>query len=184
MMNNKGFTLIELIATIVILALVVGLGSYAITGIIKSSKEKSYTLLIENIENASETYYQECKYVNNTGVNCNQMDDNKYSVSLGDLVNYGYLKGNGTNEQDKYTIVNPKTNDNISSCAIAISYTNGNIEITSISSDDYCPTEYTIQESPSFASGSIGSSGTISSSDDVVTPVDPVIPVDPRKELS
>ena len=48
-MNNKGFTLVELIATIVVLALVMGLASYSIVGIIKRSKEKNYELLVTNI---------------------------------------------------------------------------------------------------------------------------------------
>ena len=59
--NTKGFTLVELIATIVLLSLVMGIGAFSITQIIKSAKEKDYKLLIENINNAAELYYQECK---------------------------------------------------------------------------------------------------------------------------
>ena len=49
-LDSKGFTLIELIATLVVLTLVMGLGAYSITGIIKSSKEKDYELLIKEIK--------------------------------------------------------------------------------------------------------------------------------------
>lgn len=58
--NNKGYTLVELIATIVILALVMGIGAYSITAIINSSKEKNYELLIKEIKNAVELVYQDC----------------------------------------------------------------------------------------------------------------------------
>ena len=56
-----------------------------------------------------------------------------------------YLKGNGTvktndNNNGKYTIVNPLNNENISDCQIQITYENGNIEVTSISTNESCPT--------------------------------------------
>ena len=43
-MNNGGFTLVELLATIVLLALVIGIASYSINAIIKNSQEKNYQL--------------------------------------------------------------------------------------------------------------------------------------------
>ena len=42
--NNLGFTLVELIATIVILALVMGISTYSISAIINNAKEKNYEL--------------------------------------------------------------------------------------------------------------------------------------------
>lgn len=134
-MNRKGFTLVELIATIVVLALVMGLASYSITGIIKKSKDKNYELLITNIKDAAETYYQECKYANNSAINCTLS-----SVKLGTLVEYGYLKGNGKDNDDKYTLVDPRNNKNISDCNISISYDNGKVVVTNNSTfDNKCP---------------------------------------------
>ena len=134
-LNKKGFTLVELIATIVVLALVVSISAYAITNIINSAKEKNYELLIKNIIDASETYYQECKYSNNSGITC---DD---TVTLQDLVNYGYLKGNGTKD-DKMEIVNPKNNIDIGECSIAVKYENGKLTIESMSNNNSCPNDY------------------------------------------
>ena len=134
-LNKKGFTLVELIATIVVLALVVSISAYAITNIINSAKEKNYELLIKNIIDASETYYQECKYSNNSGITC---DD---TVKLQDLVNYGYLKGNGTKD-DKMEIVNPKNNEYIGECSIAVKYEDGKLTIESMSNNNSCPNDY------------------------------------------
>lgn len=136
-LNKKGFTLVELIATIVVLALVVSISAYAITNIINSAKEKNYELLIKNIKDASETYYQECKYKysNNSGITCND------NVTLQDLVNYGYLKGNGTKD-DKMEIVNPKNNEYIGDCCIAVKYENGKLTIEDKTNNDSCPKKY------------------------------------------
>ena len=134
-LNKKGFTLVELIGTIVVLALVVSISAYAITNIINSAKEKNYDLLIKNIKDASETYYQECKYSNNTGITCND------TVTLQELVNYGYLKGNGTKD-NKMEIINPKDNKNIGECSIAIKYEDGKLTIESMSNNNSCPNDY------------------------------------------
>ena len=142
MNNNKGFTLVELIAAIVLLSLVVGITSYSIIGIINRNKEENYNLLIKNINSAAETYYQECRYSNNDMINCNKIENDEYKISLGDLVNYGFLKGNekikeGT-EKDKYTIVNPLDNTNISNCEITVKFVNSKVEVN-IPTSDVCP---------------------------------------------
>lgn len=136
-LNKKGFTLVELIATIVVLALVVSISAYAITNIINSAKEKNYELLIKNIKDASETYYQECKY---SDITCND------TVTLQELVNYGYLKGNGT-EDNKMEIVNPKVNpkdnNDIGECSIAVKYEDGKLTIENkTNNNNSCPKNY------------------------------------------
>jgi len=142
--DNKGFTLVELIATIVLLSLVMGIGAFAITKIINNAKEKDYQLLIENINNAVELYYQECKFAPNKNIVCPDKEGDGYFITtLGDLVNNGYLKGNskiteGT-DKDKMTIVNPNNDENISGCSIKYEYKNGKIVISAITSEN-CPT--------------------------------------------
>ena len=42
-MNKKGFTLVELLATLIVLALVMSLGTYSISSIIENSKENTHT---------------------------------------------------------------------------------------------------------------------------------------------
>ena len=114
-LNNKGFTLVEVIAVVVLLSLIVGIAGYSITAIIKNSKEKDYQLLVKEIKNSVELYYQECNFVDN---NCNS------NITLGFLVNSGFLKGNNVGDDDKSTIMNPNNNVNISQCSIKYSYKN------------------------------------------------------------
>jgi len=194
-MNRKGFTLVELLATIVVLTLVLSISTYSVIAIIKNAKKNNYNLLIENIKDASELYYQECKYEydNNSGITCST--DGR--VTLGDLVKYGYLKGNSTGSNDKYGIVNPLDNSDISSCVIQIDYQNGSLIVTSISDNSSCSFEYSesintgngdsnLPSTPSFPSRSIHSGIIIhdddiepiapSSSGNVELPVDPVTP--------
>lgn len=140
-MNNKGFTLVELLATVVLLALVIGIASYSINAIIKNSQEKNYQLLINNIYDATEVYYQECKYTNNTGITCSEEDGSLFT-SLGDLVTYGYLKGNSTDTKNNQTIENPNDNVNISACKIKITYKGGTIQIEAVNPTGSCPKEY------------------------------------------
>ena len=63
-MNKKrnkrtGFTLIELLATIAILAVVSGLVVYVAINVINNSKEKSYQVTINNIEDKANDYFNE-----------------------------------------------------------------------------------------------------------------------------
>lgn len=131
--GNKGFSLVELLAIIVLLSIVMGIAGYSVIHIVKKSRDKDYQLLIENINNAVELYYQECKFVNNNCVS---------QLTLGELVNLGFLKGNETKSDNSYTIVNPYDNNNISHCIIKYSYVNGDIVVEAVTKSGSCPTSY------------------------------------------
>lgn len=130
-LNRKGFTLVELIAVVVILSLIVGIGSTTITSIIKKNKENDYILLIDSIKNAVESYYQECKYVT---YECSDIG----TIKLGTLVRNGFLKGNDKLEDGSYSLVNPNTGDNIYNCEIKWTYSSGKFNIEDISGAN-CP---------------------------------------------
>lgn len=139
--NNYGFTLVELIVTIVLLVLVMSIGAYSITGIVKNSKEKDYELLVREIKNASEDYYLECKYgdVDDLITGCDNLSD---GVSLGNLVMFGYLTGNGKDNDDKNTLVNPNDGNSITECIIKIIYDNdsGKVNVIADNPTGSCPT--------------------------------------------
>lgn len=131
-LDNKGFTLVELVATIIVLSIVLGIGAYSIVGMIKSSKEKDYELLIKNINSAVELYYQECKY-GNTGYVCQE------EITLGYLITNGYLKGNSNGEEEIITLVNPNDNVNISACTIKYKYNAGKVSVEAVNWTNSCP---------------------------------------------
>ena len=55
-MNRKGFTLIELVATLLVLSLVVGITVYSVSGIFKDAKDKTEDVFVETIKDSLEVY--------------------------------------------------------------------------------------------------------------------------------
>jgi len=135
-MNNKGFTLIELIVTIVILSVVMSIGAYSIISIVNSTREQNYNSLIKNIKTAVENYAIECRYAQNDSITCSNQ------LTLGDLVNGGYLSGNGKGNDKKYTLVNPLDNKQIANCTIKYTYVSGKITVSAVNPSGSCPTVY------------------------------------------
>ena len=145
--DRRGFTLVELIATLVVLALVMSIGSYTIVNLINKSKDENYKILIENINSAANLYYQECRYGDNI-VTCNGSYDSENDiytlsdVSLGMLVTNGFLKGNGEGDSKLTTLVNPNDNQEISGCEIKITYSNGELQVSAVNPIGSCPGAY------------------------------------------
>ena len=140
--DNRGFTLIELLATIILLTILMGLGGYTIISLINDSREKDYKLLIDDIKNATSTYYMECKYSSSSMINCPSVsEDGYYQIKLSDLVTYGYISSNATSD-DTNKLVNPKDNVDISECVIKYQYdkTTSKLVYTNVtSSNSSCP---------------------------------------------
>lgn len=61
-LNNRGFTLVEVLAIIVILGIIAGIAAPNVLSTINNSKEKSYDIMIKNIVTASKSLYQEVEY--------------------------------------------------------------------------------------------------------------------------
>ena len=137
-LNRNGFTLIELLAVLMLLAIIMGISGYSIVGVLKSSRENNYNLLIENINSAVEQYYVECKYDDKSSITCSDQ------ITLGNLVEFGYLKGNSTNDDDTSSLINPKDNKNIDACVIKYSFSDGKIIIDAVTPrvNESCPTSY------------------------------------------
>lgn len=110
-MNRKGFTLIELLAIIVVIALIGVLASPSIIDMFNNSKDKMYNILIDNIKTAGQNYYQECEYNDNRICT---IENNSVNVTIGTLVEYGFLKNDGS------IVKNPDTGKSLNNCSITI----------------------------------------------------------------
>ena len=92
-MKNKGFTLIELLATLIILALITSVVTVVTLNTMKKAKEKERDILVANIIDGATAMALEC--VNTTPKElpiCGNINKNN-KIPLGDLVEYGYIKG-------------------------------------------------------------------------------------------
>lgn len=98
-MNSKGFTLVELLATVVLLAIIMGIVLVSTTGGFKKSKEDTEKLFIDTIEDAMDIYLDsDAKKLNyntkvctinkthKSGVNVYKANDIKFS----DIINSTY----------------------------------------------------------------------------------------------
>ena len=97
-LNRKGFTLAELLVTIVIVGLVVSLSVFGIVSLISDSEEQAIILSEDNLKQAARIYSVEVssdswKIINNNEVFC---------VTIGELMNKGFLDKNATIEDEKY----------------------------------------------------------------------------------
>lgn len=129
-MNRKGFTLIELIAVIVMIGLIMVIVVPNILDIVSESKETSYNTLVKNIVTSSEMYYEECEYgdlssVTKYGSYACSIDNSTSTITipLSSLANTGFLKVSDTKEEagkEVKVVLNPRNNIDISDCQIKI----------------------------------------------------------------
>ena len=107
-MNKKGFTLIEVILVVAILAMLIIILVPNVFVLVEKNKEKSCNNLIKNIESSTKIYVTNNKYI--LGIKCyNENDPNTtiQKITLGELVDSGDLKI----EENK--IINPLTNTEV-----------------------------------------------------------------------
>ena len=103
-MDNKGFTLIEMVLIILIISLIFLVIVRISTNTFSITNEKSYEITKSNIINATDKYILEC---NNKVINCDlQWNDNKTIVKASSLIEAGYFK----------EIINPINNKNLKEC--------------------------------------------------------------------
>jgi len=161
--DNKGFTLVEVLAVVVIIGILGGLTAKGVLSSINTGKEASYKLMINSIVTASQTLYEELEYggskileysysnnkVEKTGTKV-EVNDKSINTNLQTLVSNGFLSGSsGFTDEDesgnKY-LIDPKSKENIGNCEIKITKTSDyNKIIYKVKKNDNvdkCPVKY------------------------------------------
>ena len=93
-MNDKGFTLIEVIAVIAIMGLLAIIITPNVIKVLEQGQQKSYDIMINNIVIASKNFYEECKYGDIKEDDGSKMIcEKEVNITLGELVNLGFLTG-------------------------------------------------------------------------------------------
>ena len=111
MKNKKGFTLVELLAVIVILAIIIGIGITASMTISNKSRDKMYETKIEMIEKAATLYVQDKPSV---------LNENGGLVTVKKLLDKGYLK----KDNEDGTVRNPVDNKSLNNCSLKVTRKN------------------------------------------------------------
>ena len=100
-MNRKGFTVIELVAIIVVLAAIFLVSFPSIINTAKKNEEKKFDMMVKNLCMAGESYIKakadEFPALSTVGSTIN--------IAVNDLISYGNVKSN---------IKNPKTDASVS----------------------------------------------------------------------
>ena len=81
-MNEKGFTMVELLAVIAIIGILSGLGIEAYSRYITSTRNKALDILAESSKNAAEEYFMDNQ--NDTSINIDELAQEGYLDSIKD----------------------------------------------------------------------------------------------------
>lgn len=106
-MKNKGFTLVELLAVLVILAIIALIVTPIVSGVIKDAGEKVYKEQEKTILRSAQ------KWALANSNSLSTTDGAVYNLSLSDLKNSAYY--------DNTTVINPDTKQEMNGC-IKITY--------------------------------------------------------------
>lgn len=108
-MNNKGFTLVELIATIALLAIIAVISFVSINEVVKQSKVSDCENIVRSIKSATKEYASDNRYTFTSNAT--------FEITANDLISLEYLTS---------PVVNPFTNEEIDATDIKI-----NVELNS-----------------------------------------------------
>ena len=90
-LNRKGYTLIELLAVILIISLIIALSIFGIIKAINSSKGKAATLSEKSIKEAAETYATEKNDDSSYWLDITDKENKYFCITIEELMNKGLL---------------------------------------------------------------------------------------------
>ena len=95
-MDNKGYTLIELISVIALLSIVLILGVYSVTNFLIDSKDKSFNILVNSFEDGVLEAYTSCLSNPTIASFCTNHDmpsnGNSDTIYLRELINEEFVE--------------------------------------------------------------------------------------------
>lgn len=107
-MKKKGFTLVELLAVIILLGLLTFVVMPSVIGFIKEAKEKSYQQQLSNLKESA------IRYVSDHTDIIDEIEKNgKYNISVNDLIANGYVRKTKDGK-----IYNPVNKEEINGCFV------------------------------------------------------------------
>ena len=111
-MKKNGFTIVELMGTVVILGVILAITMPLVGKLINNAEDGSYDLLVSNIKGAAQNYIADNMNI------IPENDGDKVIITLNDLVEGNYMDTG---------VENPKTHKQLSylNTTITITYTNG-----------------------------------------------------------
>ena len=90
--NNKGFTLVELLAIIAITAIILGVGTYGIVNLVNESKEKGSLISETSIKKSASLYADEAD--DSLWIDPGSGNYKYYCITIEELINKGIIKKN------------------------------------------------------------------------------------------
>ena len=90
-LNRKGYTLIELLAVILIIGLILGFSTYGIINAFNTSKNKSLAISINSIKEAAETYATEKNDDSSYWLDIIDKENKYFCTTIEELMNKGLL---------------------------------------------------------------------------------------------
>ena len=103
-LNRKGYTLIELLAVILIISLIITLSIFGIIKAVNSSKGKAATLSEKSIKEAAETYATEKNDDNNYWLDITDKENKYFCITIEELMNKGLLDKKANIESKDFDI--------------------------------------------------------------------------------
>ena len=100
-MNNKGFTIIELSAIVLILAIIFLISFPSILNMTRADKEKEYSTMVDNLCLAGKSYI----YSNLNNYDISTIN-NEITIDIEDLITYGNVDSNLKNPKTKRKVNN------------------------------------------------------------------------------
>ena len=108
-MNNKGFSMIELLGVIVIIGILAGLAIPAVTKYIGKTRDRAYDNLYESAYSAAQGKYMNDLQTGNTEYNIKDLYDQGYMDEPIDPSNKGFCDGKVFITEDESTEVSEYT---------------------------------------------------------------------------